>query len=287
MNGSRRRFADSALGMFALALWLTYVGFFLVSPLLLIASYSLSGRDFQGGIEGTWSLQGWADLFTYPVLIVLLRSTMMATGATILCALIGVPFALSIHGSTARSQRMWRLLLATPLTLNALLVAYSWQLLLGNAGMINSFLIKMRIRDEPLPLLYNAFAVFLGLLTAYLPFFTIAFLSSLDRIDPGYIIASQSLGGGRWSTIWRVIIPMARPGLAGGAAIVFLPCFAEFVIPDLLGGGKVFLVGSLAHFAFYDGRNWPMGAALMLLTVFGLSLAMIPAIRLFRGVFAS
>jgi spermidine/putrescine transport system permease protein len=264
----------------------SYVSFLFLGPLLVVLFYSFHGRDYMGGITASWSLDGWRDVFSPYILQILLRSGIVAGANTILCILIGVPFALTIYRSHPAKKRLWFSLLVLPLTINALLVAYSWQVLLGNAGVINSMLLLSGLRDEPIVLLFRPGSVTVGLLGAYLPFFVAVFLTSLERLDAGYLQASQSLGANEFQTLRKVILPMSRPGLITGALLVFLPSFAEYVIPDLLGGGKTFLVGNLAQFAFYEGRNWPAGAALMVTTIVMLSAFMIPAARYVRGVFS-
>lgn len=263
-----------------------YLTVLFLCPLMVVLFYSVHGRDYMGGITPSWSLEGWREVLSPYVLQTLIRSAMMAGANTFLCMAIGVPFALKIYRSQPAVKRLWFSLLVLPLTINALLVAYSWQVLLGNAGVINSLLISSGLRHEPISFLFSPASVIVGLLGAYLPLFVAVFLTSLERLDAGYLQASRSLGATESQTLRKVILPMCQPGLITGALLVFLPSFAEYVIPDLLGGGKTFLLGSLAQFAFYEGRNWPTGAALMVTTIVMLSAFMVPAARYVRGVFS-
>lgn len=249
--------------------------------------YSFHGRNYLGGITGSWSFDGWRDLFSQNVMEVVFRSLLMAGANTITCMAIGIPLALSIYRSKPRAKRLWLAMLVLPMTVNTLLVAYSWQVLLGNAGVFNSLLLSTGLLQEPAVILFTPGAVMLGLFGAYLPFFVAVFSTSLERLDPGYLAASKSLGARDSQTLWNIILPMTKPGLITGALLVFLPSFAEYVIPDLLGGGKIFLLGNLTQFAFYDGRNWPMGAALMITTILMLGVCTIPVGRYIRGVFSA
>lgn len=262
-----------------------YIVFLFLGPLSFVLLYSLHGRDYFGGITPSWSLDGWRDLFSRNVMEVMLRSLLMSGANTITCVAIGIPVALSIYRSKPRAKRLKLALLVLPLTVNTLLVAYSWQVLLGNAGVFNSLMLSIGIRQEPAVILFTPAAVMLGLFGAYLPFFVAVFSTSLERLDPGYLTASKSLGATDFQTFRNIILPMTKPGLITGTLMVFLPSYAEYVIPDLLGGGKVFLIGNLTQFAFYEGRNWPMGAALMITTILILGLFTIPVSRYIRGVF--
>lgn len=271
----------------ALIIWSIYIAFLFVGPFLVVLSYSFHGRSYLGGVTNTLSLQGWRDFFSFSSLSIMLRSLLMAGINTLTCLVFGIPLSIYINRKSVKTKRVWFAALVLPMALNSLLVAYSWQVLLGNVGVINKVLIFIGVTQKPVNILFTPTAVMLGLFGSYLPFFIIAFLTSLERIETGYIIASSSLGARNVQTLLKVIFPMAKPGLVVGSLLVFLPSFAEFVIPDLLGGGKIFLVGSLTQFAFYEGRNWPMGAVAMVTTILMLSFFTIPIVRYIRGVYAA
>ena len=275
------------MSLTAAGICVVYVLFLFLGPLSIVLLYSFRGRNYFGGITDSWSLDGWRDLFSQNVLQVMFRSLVMAVANTMACMAIGIPLSLAICRTKQRAKRLWLAVLVLPLTVNTLLVAYSWQVLLGNAGVFNSLFLSTGIRQEPAVMLFTPGAVILGLFGAYLPFFVAVYSTSLERLDPGYVVASKSLGARDSQTLWKVILPMTKPGLITGALLIFLPSFAEYVIPDLLGGGKIFLMGNLTQFAFYDGRNWPMGAALMITTILMLGTLTIPVSRYIRGVFSA
>ena len=262
-----------------------YVSLLLCVPLLTVLFTSFRQRDFLGGTLPVWSLQGWTDLLSTTTTIVALRSACYAGITTALCMAIGLPLAISIRRRKAAFRRAVMVALLFPLGLNALMVTYNWHVLLGNAGVLNGTLQKLGIISQPIPLLFTPGAVILGLVGAYLPFFLLAFLTALDQLDDGFLTASAALGAGHSYTVRRILLPMTRPGWVTGALMVFIPSFSEFVIPDLLGGGKQMLAGKLIQFSFYEGRNWPMGAALAT-TILGVGcLALLPLTRLARGIF--
>jgi spermidine/putrescine transport system permease protein len=269
----------------ALSAFALYALLLLLVPLLTVLFTSLRQRDFLGGTLPAWSLQGWRDLLSSTTTIVVMRSACYAGITTAVCMLIGLPLAISVRRRTPAFRRAAMVALLFPLGLNALMVTYNWHVLLGNAGVLNGALLKLGIISQPIPLLFTPGAVILGLVGAYLPFFLLAFLTALDQLDDGFLTASAALGAGDAYTIRRVLLPMTRPGWVTGALMVFIPSFSEFVIPDLLGGGKQMLAGNLIQFSFYEGRNWPMGAALSITILCVGCIGLLPLSRLARGIF--
>jgi spermidine/putrescine transport system permease protein len=263
-----------------------YVLTLLCVPLFTVLFTSFRQRDFLGGTVPTWSVQGWRDLLTSATTVVLVRSFCYAATTMAICMAIGIPLAISIRRRTPAFRRAAMVALLFPLGLNALMVTYNWQVLLGNAGVLNGVLQNLGIISQPIPLLFSPGSVIIGLVGAYLPFFLLAFLTALDRLDDRFLTASAALGAGELYTIRRILLPMTRPGWLTGALLVFIPSFSEFVIPDLLGGGKHMLAGNLMQFSFYEGRNWPMGAALAITILCAGCLALWPLGRLARGTFA-
>ncbi len=263
-----------------------YVFSLLCVPLLTVLFTSFRQRDFLGGTVPTWSLQGWRDLLTAATTVVVVRSLCYAAITTAICMAIGIPLSVSIRRCAPAFRRAAMVAMLFPLGLNALMVTYNWQVLLGNAGVLNGILLKAGMISQPIPLLFSPGAVIIGLVGAYLPFFLLAFLTALERLDDRFLIASSALGAGELYTVRRIILPMTRPGWMTGALMVFIPSFSEFVIPDLLGGGKHMLAGTLIQFSFYEGRNWPMGAALAITILCLGSLALLPLSRLAKGIFA-
>lgn len=270
----------------ALAGFALYVLSLLCVPILTVLFTSFRQRDFLGGTLPVWSLQGWRDLSATATTIVAVRSLCYATITTAACMSIGIPLAVCIRKRSPAFRRAAMVALLFPLGLNALMVTYNWQVLLGNAGVLNGTLQKLGIISQPLPLLFTPGAIIVGLVGAYLPFFLLAFLTALNQLDDRFLVASAALGAGELYTVRRVVLPMTRPGWLTGALMVFIPSFSEFVIPDLLGGGKHMLAGNLIQFNFYEGRNWPAGAALAITILCLGCLALLPLSRFAKGIFA-
>ena len=280
-KNSHDRFRRVTLG-----LTFIYCGLSLTVPTLALLISSFRGRDFLGGFTSDWALRAWNDLGSMIVVDTFVRSLVYAGATTLLCAAIGIPLGIAIRSRGEAFQRRASLLILFPITLNTLLVAYNWQVILGNAGLLNSVLSSLALTNEPIPFLFNPLSVVAGMMGAYLPFFLLPFLAALSKLDSGFVAASSSLGASSRQTTLRVVLPMTRNGLATGCLLVFLPCFSEFILPDLLGGGKTLLVGNLMQFWFYEGRNWPAGAALACVVLLLAGLLAVPFYRQIRSMFS-
>jgi spermidine/putrescine transport system permease protein len=229
-------------------------------PLLVIVSYSLLTRGSYGGVESPWTLENFSRLFDAVYLTILFRSLLLACAATTICVLLGFPLALFIARSGHR-KNLYLQLVMLPFWTSFLVRTYAWMFLLRDTGLLNSVLLSAGVIREPLPLLYNAGAVLLGLVHAYLPFMVLPLYASIDRIDPALLEAAADLGARPWSMLFRVVIPLARPGIMAGSVLVFIPCVGAYLTPDLLGGGKAIMVGNLIQNQFTTARDWPFGSA--------------------------
>ncbi len=149
-----------------------------------------------------------------------------------------------------------------PFWINTLIRTYCWILILRDKGLINNALTGLGLISTPLPLLYNDGAILLGLVYTFLPFMVLPIYSTLERIDSRLIEAAYDLYADRIAVFRRVIWPLAKPGALAGVTLVFAPALGSFLAPDLLGGGKKLLIGSLIQMQFTSSRNWPFGAAL-------------------------
>jgi spermidine/putrescine transport system permease protein len=149
-----------------------------------------------------------------------------------------------------------------PLWVNTLIRTYCWILILRDEGLVNGLLRQTGVISQPLPLLYNDGSILLGLVYTFLPFMVLPIYSTLERIDPRLIEAAHDLYASRAAVFRRIVWPLARPGALAGATLVFAPALGSFLAPDLLGGGKKLLIGSLIQMQFTSSRNWPFGAAL-------------------------
>jgi len=231
-------------------------------PHLLLAAASLAARGDPGYLDfSRLSLDAYARLLSPEFATVFASSTALAGGATLICLLLGYPFAWIL----ARAPRKWRgfLLLLTilPFWTNSLIRTYALIALLGAKGLINAALLGLGLIGAPLELLYTDFAVFLGLTYTLLPFMILPLYGSIEKLDPRLAEAARDLGAGRTATFLRVSLPLTLPGVAAGCMFVFLPAMGMFYIPDVLGGARTLLLGSFIKAQFLTARDWPFGAA--------------------------
>jgi spermidine/putrescine transport system permease protein len=119
--------------------------------------------------------------------------------------------------------------------------------------------------NAPLPLLFNTGAVILGMVYGYLPFMVLPLYATLEKLDPALLDAAADLGASPAVAIWRVVVPISRPGMIAGCLLVFIPCLGAYLTPDLMGGGKTVMIGNLVQNQFTTARDWPFGAAISLL----------------------
>jgi spermidine/putrescine transport system permease protein len=139
--------------------------------------------------------------------------------------------------------------------------------LLNSQGLLNQGLLSVGIIDTPLALLYTPGAVVLGLLYAYLPLMVLPIYAALSRIDESLREAAIDLGASRFQALRQVVLPLALPGILVGSIFVFVPSVGNFIVPELLGGGKTVMVGNLVRDQFLKARDWPFGSVLALAMV--------------------
>lgn len=237
-----------------------WTALFLAAPLAIVVVYSLLTRGDIGGVETPWSLESYTRLIDPLYLGILWRSVWIAAVSTVACAILGFPLALFI-ARAGRHKNLYLQLVLLPFWTSFLIRTYAWIFLLRDTGLINTVLLSLHIVAKPLPLLYNDGAILVGLIYNFLPFFVLPMYATLERLDPALVEAAADLGATPRRTLWRVIIPVSKPGIVAGAVLVFIPCLGAYLTPDLLGGGKTVMLGNLVQNQFTSARDWPFGAA--------------------------
>ncbi|HEX6102589.1 MAG TPA: ABC transporter permease [Alphaproteobacteria bacterium] len=259
MTPTLRRAALMAPGLGWLAL-------FLLVPCLLVLGLSFFERGVYGGIDYIFTFENYRRAVNPLYRSILLNSAWIAFLATLVSALIGYPAAYAIVKAPAHRQSALLVLVMLPFWSNYLIRTYAWMVLLNREGLINRALAGLGA-TEPLPLLYNDFAIVLGLVYGYLPFMVLAIYASLSRLDPALLEQSADLGASPVSTFLRITLPLTLPGVAAGSAFVFVLSIGNFITPDLLGGGRRVMVGNLIYKQFLAARDWPFGSALAFLLI--------------------
>jgi spermidine/putrescine transport system permease protein len=275
---------------------LAAIGALIVLPLCLMAYVSTLQRGPDGGV--VWQ-QHTLDAYTQflferdlsdrlvintDYLRIFARSFGFAAMTAILTLAIAFPTALWMAFQPPPRRTLLLFLVTVPFWTNLLVRNYSWILLLRNGGALDWGLLKTGLRHEPLNLLYTPAATFIGLVYSFLPYMILPIYVSLERLDRRFVEAAFDLGANRLQALKRVIVPLAMPGVVGGLILVFVPCLGAFITPDLLGGGKSMMIGSLIQQQFGQSRNWPFGAALaFVLLALVLSALGLQALRYRRG----
>jgi spermidine/putrescine transport system permease protein len=246
---------------------LLYVTAFMTIPLLLIASYTVLTRGRFGGVKWEFTLGNFAKALDPTYLSILGDSLVIAGITTLLALLLGYPTAYGITRLPPQWRTVALVMVVLPFWSNFLIRTYAWIVLLNSQGPINSTLVSLGVIGAPLELLYNRGAVVVGLLYAYLPLVVLPVYAAIERLDPQLQEAARNLGATKARTFWDITLPLTLPGVMIGAIFVFVPSMGNFVVPELLGGGKTVMVGNLIRDQFLEARNWPFGAVLALAVV--------------------
>lgn len=230
--------------------------FLLVVPLAVVVVYSFGARAPSGGYSPAFSLDNYATALSRPGPFIL--SLEIAIGGTILCLLTAFPLAYFIATRVTRRKTLLIILLVIPFWTSFLIRTIAWLTILGPKG-LSGFLSDTTGAD--IALLGTPAAVMIGIVYNYLPLMIFPLYVTLERLDRTLLEASKDLGAGRWATFRQITLPIIWPGLITGSILVFIPLMGEYVIPAILGLGKVFLIGNVLQLDFLSSRDWPAGSA--------------------------
>ncbi len=250
------------------------IGVFFLAPLAIMGLYSLLEPGLYGGVEWTFypdnfgRVLGWADgtleEFDPVYLEIILRSVKLAALTVLLSLLVCYPAAFWVARQPEKMRNFCLFLVTLPFFTSLIVRLYAWVLILRPSGFINTALLAVGIHN-PLDLIYTETAVLIGMTYIFIPFMFMPVYASVEKLDRRLLEASADLGASRWQSFWKVIFPLTLPGVAAGAIIVFIPSLGNFIVPSLLGGARVLMIGSLVEQQFLAARNWPFGAALSML----------------------
>lgn len=246
---------------------------FMLLPLVIVLVYSFMEASPYGGVRPHFSFEAYTqliyerDLFDQMVfnptyIVIFIRSVWIALISVVTCLLIGFPVAYYIAMQNPDRRNLLILLITIPFWTNLLVRTFCWILVLRDNGLINNGLIASGLIENPVTLLYTDGAIILGLIYTYIPFMVLPIYASLERLDLRLIEAARDLYATKWGALRHIVIPMAAPGIFAGSLLVFIPAIGAFIAPELLGGGKKLMLGSLVQLQFSSARNWPFGSAL-------------------------
>jgi spermidine/putrescine transport system permease protein len=256
---------------------------FFVVPMGMVWLYSFGTNAGLTEIEISGTFANYARALDPLFLKILGKSVAVAALTTLLCLIIGFPVALAITFATPK-WRPWILLgVMLPFWTNLLIRTYALIKVMRTEGYANhtlgwfwekaswmKTLVGLQPLDswEPLPLLYNNFAVVVGLVYVHLPFMVLPLYAALDRLDKSLIEASLDLGAGHWRTIKSIVVPLAGPGIISGLIITFVPALGAYLTPDLMGGTDSQMIASVIERQFKRANDWPFGAALSFILLY-------------------
>jgi len=231
----------------------------LVVPLAIVLIMSFGHKSRFGGYEPAFTFDNYARALDPDRVTPFITSLVLASSGTILCLLAALPMAYFIATRGGRRKSLLIVLLIIPFWTSFLIRTYAWLTLLGPDGLAG--FIGDTIGDSGFRILGTPVAVLIGVVYGYLPLMVFPIYVTMERMDRTLIEASKDLGAGRWATFRQVTLPITLPGLITGSILVFIPMMGEYVIPAILGYGRVFLVGNQLVLQFLEARNWPEGAA--------------------------
>ncbi len=225
---------------------------FIIVPLVMVVVYAFTDKT------GAFTFSNIAQIKNYFPTILL--SVLYGLAATVICVLIGYPFAYALSKHSVNTQRTMVLLVMLPMWMNFLIRTYSLMTILGDSGVVNNFFNALGLKS--VHMINTGGAVIFGMVYNFLPYMILPIYTVLSKLDNSLVEAAHDLGSGRATTFRRVILPLSLPGLLSGITMVFVPCVSTFYITQKLGGGQIVLIGDVIESQFQSANNYHLGAAL-------------------------
>lgn len=247
---------------------------FVVGPLLYMVALSFATNGSGSSTIWSFTLENYKKIAEPVYLKSFVQSFQLAITSTLLIVLMGYPFGYFMAKLSAKWKKRMMLLIMVPFWTSSLIRMYGWILILQAKGVLNGFLMKLGLIEEPLKILYSYPAVVIGMVYALLPFMVLAVYSSVEKMDWSYVEAARDLGANAVKAFFTVTFKLTLPGLLTGVILTFIPSMGLFFIADILGGNKIVLVGSVIQDQLTRGSNWPFAAALAVVLMLLTSLMM-------------
>jgi spermidine/putrescine transport system permease protein len=271
-QGRQRRASLSAWLLVApLFIW---VAAFVVAPTLIMLVYSFCKRGTLGGVVYELTLENYAAVFDPTYLQIVIRSIVYSGLTTVICLLMGYPVAYYIGRASERWRNLLLMLVMVPFWTSFLIRTYAWVTILKSEGLLNSIMVQYQLISQPFEMLYTPGAVILGLVYTFLPFMILPIYTSVEKLDNALVEAAFDLGAGPLRAFSKVIVPLTWPGITAGILLVFIPALGLYAVNDILGGGRIDMIGNIIENQFKgNARNWPFGAALGITLMLGFAIA--------------
>ena len=231
-------------------------------PLLYVFIISFFKSDSYGGMIETFTLSNYIQLFNVVYIKIFLKSMLIALIVTFICIVLSYPFVIAITHKNKLTQKILMTLVMVPFFTNSLIRMYGWIVLLRKSGVINQTLISTGLINSPLKLMYNNLGIIVGMVYTLIPFMILPLYGSVSAIEKSILEAANDLGANKIKRFFKIIVPQSKSALFNGSLMVFTPALGYFFIVDVLGGGKIMILGNLIKNQFLTARNWPFGASI-------------------------
>ena len=236
--------------------YLVWIIGFIILPLLMILYYAFFDEN------GSFTLEYLSHIASPINVHAMVLSLELGVAATVICLLLAYPLAMILNNLQIKNQSLVVFIFMLPMWMNFLLRILAWKLLLNKNGVLNTVLLSLGL--EPVMILNTPAAVVFGMVYEYLPFMILPIYNSMARINKDYIEAAHDLGANDITIFFKIIIPLTLSGIISGIVMVFVPALTSFAVSELLGGGKVLLIGNVIEESFMQGMQWNAGSSLSL-----------------------
>ena len=241
--------------------YLVWMGGFIVIPLLLILYYAFTTKG------GAFTFSNVAEILRWENYKPLFLALLLSLASTVFCFILAFPLALVLRNKKIGRGSFVAFIFILPMWMNSLLRVLAWQTLLERKGVLNEILTCLHLPEQHL--INTPYAIILGMVYDFLPFMILPIYNTLSKLDDNTINAAYDLGASFFTTLWKVILPLSIPGIVSGVTMVFVPALTTFAISNILGGGKIYLIGNVIEQEFTQNSNWNVGSGLsMILMVF-------------------
>lgn len=241
--------------------YLVWMGGFVVIPLLLILYYAFTTKG------GAFTFSNVVEILRWENYKPLFLALLLSLASTVFCFILAFPLALVLRNKKIGRGSFVAFIFILPMWMNSLLRVLAWQTLLERKGVLNEILTFLQLPEQHL--INTPYAIILGMVYDFLPFMILPIYNTLSKIDDNTINAAYDLGASFFTTLWKVILPLSIPGIVSGVTMVFVPALTTFAISNILGGGKIYLIGNVIEQEFTQNSNWNVGSGLsMILMVF-------------------
>ena len=236
--------------------YLVWIIGFIILPLLMILYYAFFNEN------GAFTLEYLSTIASPININAMVLSLELGLAATIICLVLAYPLAMILNNLQIKNQSLVVFIFMLPMWMNFLLRILAWKLLLNKNGVLNTVLMSLGM--DPVMILNTPAAVVFGMVYEYLPFMILPIYNSMARIKKDYIEAAHDLGANDITIFFKIIIPLTLSGIISGIVMVFVPALTSFAVSELLGGGKVLLIGNVIEESFMQGMQWNAGSSLSL-----------------------